>query len=191
MSKVIKIGTLFPKHLNLNGDQANLLALQTRISEYGGSSSVTPVFDLALDFDLVFVGHGSQAAWADIESRNPQLLKGLAELVSNGKTVIAIGSGYVKLAGSLGMDVQTGVHRSEFVDVDGVVGYLNSDSLLPIVHNEKNSLLTLLHGPVLVKNPELADSIISNLGIEVEPKSSYLGELDYLAKESRRIAFEH
>ncbi len=191
MSKVIKIGTLFPKHLNLNGDQANLLALQTRINEYGGSSSVTPIVDLVSDFDLVFLGHGSQAAWADIESRNPQLLKGLAELVSNGKAVVAIGSGYVKLAGALGMDIRTGVHRSEFVDVDGVVGYLNSDSLLPIVQNEKNSLLTLLHGPVLVKNPELADSIINKLGIAVEPKSAYLNELDELAKESRRIAFEH
>jgi CobQ-like glutamine amidotransferase family enzyme len=89
------------------------------------------------------------------------------------------------------MDIKTGVHRSEFVDVDGVVGYLNSDSLLPIVHYEKNFLLTLLHGPVLVKNPELADSIISKLGIAVELKSAYLDELDALAKEGRRIAFEH
>lgn len=193
MSKSIKIGTLFPKHLNLNGDQANLMALKVRAEEYGWNCSIVAIHDLSsTEFDLIFLGHGSLAAWADIDNREPALLNQLAELVRKGKLVLAIGSGYAKLAKELGLsNGQVGEHRSEFVEINGVVGYLNSSEQIEAVSFLENSLMTLLHGPVLIKNPELADNLLERLGVNTSKKTEYLNELDQLAAHSRTIAFEH
>jgi CobQ-like glutamine amidotransferase family enzyme len=56
----------------------------------------------------------------------------------------------------------------------------------------KNALLTQLHGPVLAKNPELADEIISSNGwADIALRSQELDAVDELAAQSRKTAFEH
>jgi CobQ-like glutamine amidotransferase family enzyme len=191
VSTNISLSTLFPQHLNLNGDQANLLVLQSRASSYGFACRITPVYDSGFDGDLLFIGHGSLAAWADIESKHPTLLSEIAEIVRTGKMVLAVGSGYVKVAQALGLETTFGKHRSEFIEDSGIVGYINSDSELEPVRYESNSLFTLLHGPVLAKNPQLADYLLEKIGVNTSNKSDLLIELDKLAADSRRTAFEH
>ena len=74
---------------------------------------------------------------------------------------------------------------------EGVVGYLNSDSSNKESQWHKNTLLTLLHGPVLAKNPALADELIHRMGIEVNSDSKEFSKIDELAEASRRTAFEN
>ena len=41
MSKVIRLASLYPKHLNLNGDLANISILQKRLEWFGIKSEVS------------------------------------------------------------------------------------------------------------------------------------------------------
>lgn len=195
----IRIGTLFPEDLNLNGDQANLLVLKKRLANYGKTSQIVEIdgpADLG-QFSFVFLGHGPKAAWSSIKAAYPNLFADLKSAMEHGSFVFAVGSGYINLVQELSLELPqpeeaTGEHRSEFVDVNGIVGYLNSDSnLSPLVFQE-DLLLTLLHGPVLAKNPDLADKIILRMGwADPVNKTAGLKRLDELSGLSRKTAFEH
>lgn len=193
MSKTIRLATLFPADLDLNGDQANLLVLQKRLEYRGVNAEITELKDtLNLDFDLVFLGHGSMAAWAEIDQENPDLASNLAKASANGTFVFAVNSGYLKLASVMGIQSTVGNHRSQFVEVAGNVGYLNSNVDIDLLNYSQNSLLTMLHGPVLVKNPELADKIIEDRGwADISIWNEKLERISNLANASREIAFEH
>lgn len=194
MSKILKFAALYPSHLNLNGDHANLLILKKRLEWRGVPSEIVAVFepiDLAT-FDLVLLGHGSSAAWDDIESIDSSLVSNLVNLINSSVPVLAVGSGYVKLMETLSSDaLSRGEHLSQFNIFDGVVGYVNTDVELPEMAWLGKSMLTLFHGPVLAKNPKLADEIIAKANwCDITLSSSELENADLLAKESRRIAFE-
>ena len=193
MSKDLKFATIFPDELNLNGDQANLLVLAKRLSWQGVSVSIqSTTHGNISDADLVFVGHGSVAAWNAIDSKEPELFEALAQLVHGGAYVFAVASGAIRLAQALGMEVSEVEHRSEFVAFDQVVGYLNSSSSLEPVVRFKNATLTLLHGPVLAKNPNFADRLCIEAGwISEAPAGHLKDEIDELAGASRKIALEH
>ena len=194
MSKVIKFAALYPKHLDLNGDHGNLLVLKKRLKWRGVQAEIVQVerpFDLD-SFDLVLLGHGSPDAWKDVLRVDPELVVNVAASLREGKPVIAVSSGYEKLVEILETtSIQRTERVSEFKDVEGVVGYVNSDAVLPEVRTLVNSFLTLFHGPVLAKNPELADKIIESAGwVNTDSRSVELNTVDELAKASRRIAFE-
>lgn len=193
MSRSLKFATLFPEELNLNGDQANLIILAKRLSWQQVSVDIHPINNSRiLDADLVFVGHGSVAAWNAIETKEPELFSILAELVNGGANVFAVASGAVRLAKALGIEVNEAEHRSEFVSYEQVIGYLNSSSSFEPVVRVKNSILTLLHGPVLAKNPVFADQICIEAGwITKAPEGDLKKEIDELARASRKIALEH
>jgi len=146
------------------------------------------------DFDFVLAGHGSNAAWADIKRIDPDFLKNVLKFIESGKSALAIASAYDQLAeGVLGSKKRIGSHRSEFVrTAEGIVGYVNTDSNEEVLQWHKNSLFTLLHGPVFVKNPELADEFILKSGLvkEIQPNNRSI-EIDELARASRKIAFEN
>ncbi len=193
MSRTIRLATLFPSDLDLNGDQANLLVLLKRLEYRGVKAEIVELNDPSnLDFDLVFLGHGSMAAWAEIDKKHPDLAANLLSAQANGAFVFAVNSGYLKLASDLGIQRTTGTHRSEFVEVDGKVGYLNSNAEVDLLSYSNTALLTMLHGPVLVKNPELADKIIQDRGwADISIWNEKLERISNLAKRSREIAFEH
>jgi CobQ-like glutamine amidotransferase family enzyme len=44
-----------------------------------------------------------------------------------------------------------------------VLGYLNTDSDLPGIYRSRNFLGTMLHGPVLSRNPEMLRLLLSSL----------------------------
>lgn len=194
MSKVLKFAALYPDHLDLNGDHGNLLVLKQRLKWHGVQAEIVRVEKSTnLDtFHFVLLGHGSTDAWLDVQRMDPHLVTNVAALVRAGKPVMAISSGYEKLIRELeSIAIDRTERVSEFRDVDGVVGYVNSDAVLPEIRTVMNSVLTLFHGPVLAKNPQLADKIIASANwANVNSRSAELNTVDELAKASRRIAFE-
>jgi hypothetical protein len=194
VSRTLKFAALYPKHLDLNGDHGNLLVLQKRLQWRGVQADVIPVVKpQSLDeFDFVLLGHGTKDAWSEVLRLDPELLTNLAKLARNGKPVLAISSGYEFLIEELeATQARHGEHFSEFRNIDEIVGYVNTSVLLPEMRTIAQTTLTLFHGPVLAKNPDLADKIISAAGwCDVSIVNDQLHAVDELAKASRRTAFE-
>ena len=193
MSKVIRLAALYPNHLNLNGDFANLTVLQKRLEWYGVEAEVVYVeksTDLT-KFDVVLLGHGSRDAWAQLEDIDPELIPSVAALVSNGTKVMAVSSGYEILREAIeGLVVKHSERVSEFRNHDGIVGYVNSEAELEPIRWIQNSLFTLFHGPVFAKNPDLADRFLGSLIEGLEPKNEHFSKISGLAEVSRKTAFE-
>lgn len=193
MSRKITLGTIAPEELNLNGDQANLQVLEYRLKLRGVESETITVDSGELAaVDLVFLGHGSIAAWEFVLNEQAGLLDDLVTAVRGNKKIMAVASGALKLLEALGQDLVPVAHRSEFVEENGLVGYLNS-SVSGLETSRINSAwFTQLHGPVFAKNPEFADRLCLDYGwVETLENIPELNTVDALAAESRRIAFEH
>jgi len=195
VSKVIRLGAISPTHLNLNGDLGNLLVLKKRLEWRNVESSIEHLNgseDLN-DFDFILVGHGSNAAWKQLLDSRSDLLEKLVSYVESNGALLAVSSAADILQPMLtGVEVTVGDRVSEFLNVDGVVGYKNSDSKGENLSWYKNALLTQMHGPVLAKNPKLADQIIlSNDWADISLRSKELDAVDELAAQSRKTAFEH
>ena len=195
MSKAIRLGAISPTHLNLNGDLGNLLVLKKRLEWRNVESSIEHLNgseDLN-DFEFILVGHGSNAAWKQLLDSRSDLLDKLVAYAESDGALLAVASAADRLQPLLtGVEVTFGDRVSEFLDVDGVVGYKNSGSEGENVSWYKNALLTQLHGPVLAKNPDLADEIISSNGwADIALRCQELDAVDELAAQSRKTAFEH
>lgn len=193
MSKVIRLAALYPNHLNLNGDLANLAVLQKRLDWHGVEAEVVYVkksTDLT-KFDVVLLGHGSRDAWAQLKDIDPELIPSVAALVLSGTKVMAVSSGYEILSEAIeGVVVKHSERVSEFRNHDGIVGYVNSEAELEPIRWIQNSLFTLFHGPVFAKNPDLADEFLGSLIEGLEPKNEHFSRISELADVSRKTAFE-
>ena len=193
MSKVIRLAALYPNHLNLNGDFANLAVLQKRLEWYGVEAEVVYVekpTDLT-KFDVVLLGHGSRDAWVQLENIDPELIPSVAALVLSGTKVMAVSSGYEMLIETLeGLVVKHSERVSEFRNHDGIVGYVNSEAELEPIRWIQNSLFTLFHGPLFAKNPDLADKFLGSLIAGLEPKNEHFYKISEFAEASRKTAFE-
>ena len=193
MSKTVKLAVLYPGHLNLNGDAANFDVLQRRL-EWSGVSSEIHHIEKPTNlekFDHVLLGHGSHDAWSQLADFDPDLIPNVVRLVRAGVPVMAVSSGYEILFEALNGSTTKHAERvSEFKDSDGVVGYVNSEAQLPEITWVENSLLTLFHGPVFAKNPDLADKFLGDVLASTKSASSELSYVNDLATASRRIAFE-
>lgn len=168
----IKLVSLFATHLDLNGDQSNLKIIQKRLQWAGISSTTIDVGknqSIPEDADLIFLGHGSLAAWADINESLDALLPQLIERIRTGSAFMAVATGHEKainfgiLPGST--SVMNRISKFEIVDLDGkeVLGYLNSATTAPIIQKQGLLLGTQLHGPIFAKNPTLVDSYLEEL----------------------------
>jgi CobQ-like glutamine amidotransferase family enzyme len=194
VAKSLKLAALYPNHLDLNGDHGNLLVLQKRLAWRGVASEIVAVTKAANleDFDFLLLGHGSKDAWSDVMRIDPELILNVGKFARSGKPVLAISSGYEHLFEELETtEVGHGEHVSDFRESNEVVGYVNSSAVLPELVILGQIVMTLFHGPVLAKNPELADRIIANAGwCDVSSSNPQLRAVDELAKVSRREAFE-
>lgn len=168
----LKLITLFGSHLNLNGDQANLLVAQKRLAWRGQNVELIQLSkgdSIPGDADFIFLGHGSIAAWADIDSALVALVPAINNLISNGVGFMAVATGHERA-------IQLGLIPGEFQEVPRVskfeianlagkevLGYLNSATTAPVIQKHGLLLGTQLHGPVFAKNPELCDSYFEEL----------------------------
>ena len=181
---MIRIGCLFPEHLNLNGDYGNVEVISKQLTWRGLDSVVLPVTtpsDLENGFDFIFAGHGSMAAWSAINGAFSVIEPTLAELFANGLPGLAISTGYERLvaAGIFGGALNShGQHRlSKFAvesDLNGeVLGYINTESTLPVIRRERNLVGTMFHGPILAKNTNWLDELMSKIathaGVDLKP----------------------
>lgn len=164
-----KIATFFPEHLDLNGDQANLLVASKRLEWLGYESEILALekaAELPSETDLIFVGHGSLAAWADINESMTKAITWISNSVQKGSGFMAVASGqeWAIRSGLLAGDTNPTerVSKFEIAEIEGreILGYLNSSTSAPVVQKNGLSFGTQLHGPVLSKNPEFADSYL-------------------------------
>jgi CobQ-like glutamine amidotransferase family enzyme len=195
VSKLLRLGAISPTHLNLNGDLGNLLVLKKRLEWRNVESSIELLngSEDFTDFDFILVGHGSNAAWKQLLDSRSDLLEKLVSYVESNGALLAVSSAADILQPLLtGVEVTVGDRVSEFLNVDGVVGYKNSGSQGENLFWYEKALLTQMHGPVLAKNPKLADQIIlSNDWADIALRSKELDAVDELAAQSRKTAFEH
>ena len=180
---MIEVMGLFPKHLNLNGDFGNVQVLERQLTWRGMQhrvSSAESVTELGHPA-FVLIGHGSEAAWADVEQEFASMIPRLRELISVGVVVLAVSSGFemaIKHNLVAGLSLGTSEERiSKFEvasDTTGeVLGYVNTDTNLPPIHRVGTFIGTTLHGPVLSKNTELLEAVLGDVaahaGVKLNP----------------------
>ena len=168
----IKFVALFPNHLDLNGDQANLLVLAKRLQWRGVAVEIVAVDkgqSIPKDAALIFLGHGSMAAWADIEPELNRLVGDIKQLISDGTAFMAVATGHERaiklglLAGSA--NAKGRISKFEIAEFEGqeILGYLNSATDAPLIQQQGLLLGTQLHGPVFAKNPTFADAYLAEV----------------------------
>lgn len=168
----LKLVSLFPGHLDLNGDQANLKVIQKRLQWFGYQSSLVAVNkgdQIPADADLIFLGHGSMAAWSDIDQNLATIVPDIKSRISSGAAFMAVSSGHER-AIQLGIfsglvSKQERVSKFEIAKLEGkeVLGYLNSATNAPVIQKHGLSLGTQLHGPIFAKNPQLVDAYLAEI----------------------------
>jgi CobQ-like glutamine amidotransferase family enzyme len=195
---MIRFLELYPEHLNLNGDLANVLVLRRQFEMRGYEVEVQTIRKgdpLPESFDFFLLGHGSAAAWQDIRDDLTRVLPILKNATDRLVSGMVVASGFENSANILfGLESATRSRRSEFaiVEVGGheLLGYVNSESDLPTAIWSKNVLGTLLHGPVLAKNPQLISDFIENIcsrrGEQVRPLEMQ-NEADQLASLVQQV----
>lgn len=168
---MIRLGALFPKHLNLNGDLGNLEVLAKQFEWRGLTTEIIPIEspqDLTGGVDLIFVGHGSTAAWSAIEKRFMALVPSLRSHLQSGTPGLTVSSGFAELVRSeVFSNLEFEMLRdraSKFIvhqdSSNEILGYLNADIDLPMISREQNWIGTMLHGPILAKNPSLLNEVL-------------------------------
>ncbi|MFM5904091.1 MAG: hypothetical protein ACKOOD_03285 [Microbacteriaceae bacterium] len=193
---MIRIFSIFPDRLNLNGDAANamVLAKQLSWSNFAHEVVIVDSFDAikeavaqiaAGDSKAVLIfGHGSKAAVASLAEHRPEL-QALANLCRRKKAVgLVVGSslGLIQLE-----NISLTTRRSEFVVAQQqdaswpseALGYLNSDLDVQPLEIDGWLIQTTLHGPFLAKNGAWTRAILERVGARLD-----------LANQERIEAFE-
>lgn len=176
---MIRLATLYPDRLNLNGDQGNLLVLEKRIAAYGGSFETV---NFEVDDDLakldgvrfLLLGHGSMAAWKSLTQELERIAPALQKLVTRGCLVLAVASGAEMLfkkpvnlvVGQLNSRKRNSNFAIGVYEGLEVLGYENSATDLPTLQRKDSVIVTSLHGPMLAKNPTFTDLLLRELGLE-------------------------
>jgi len=176
---IIRLGSVYGKRLNLNGDQGNLLALRRYLNAAGYEVEVVGVdcTDVALSCHFLLLGHGSIAAmeslgerlsqfdWAEIFARVPSLAIATSAVWLSGEPVEAFFDTTDRVShfevATLSLEASGEQGRFGIPDDLRVLGYRNTpNAKAPALANPSGKLLTtMLHGPLLAKNPRLLDLI--------------------------------
>lgn len=199
---MIRLLELYPDHLNLNGDRGNLLVLQRRlewaeievtVSSYQAGGSLGGQAP-----DFVLLGHGSPAAWRQIYADLARIAPTLQTWIDGSTQMLAVSSGFAALHGLLsGLPSEVNkVPRiskfevAEFAD-EQIVGYKNTDLDLPTIERFGNLIGTVLHGPLLAKNPKLSEEILSGILGNGQSENFELSEpVKNYVEDARKLAIE-
>ncbi len=223
-ARTLRIAHLYPELLNLYGDSGNMLVLRKRL-EWRGMRAVVSEVRLGdtpslADFDLVFVGGGTDREQRIVCERLQAMRGELASYVEDGGVLAAVCGGYQLLGHSYEMggekveglslvDLETtrgtprligNVAVRSRISPQAIVGYENHggrtrlgpgvEPLGRVVYGNgndgesgfegclyKNVVGTYVHGPLLPKNPGVADYLISR-GLERRYGDGMLESLD-------------
>ncbi|MCF8528503.1 MAG: hypothetical protein K9G13_01130 [Aquiluna sp.] len=185
---MIKISSFRPEHFNNNGDQGNIEALSYSLNAQQIEHQV--VDQIAQEDDFVLIGDASIAAINHYEGELLDLVQLLTSRLASGRATLLIGRSYELLAPQLGIELQFGSRRSEFMKVStefgDVIGYHNSELVEPRFFSNGNFFGTTLFGPVLAKNPQLLKRLASVLSYEGELQQ---WQLDFPAEIAARTTF--
>jgi CobQ-like glutamine amidotransferase family enzyme len=233
MTDVLRILSVFPELLNVNGDAENAAVLAAR-SRWAGRSA--RVIRLGLDDPtptdapgIVVIGSTTDAALPTVLTALSRSRVALAEWIAAGVPVLAIGTGWEALSTSIalpdgdvdGLALVPGsavvadarvsddlVIRSRFGRLIGYENHARDYALEPgtealgeIVYGRGNGLAaasegiivgntigTHLHGPVLAKNPTLADHLLRlALGDGYDARTVSTGRVDDIARAARNV----
>lgn len=199
---MIRLLELYPDHLNLNGDRGNLLVLQRRLewAEIEVTVSSHQVGDSlgGQAPDFVLLGHGSPAAWRQVYADLARIAPTLQTWIDESTQMLAVSSGFAALHGLLrGLPSEVNkVPRiskfevAEFAE-EQIVGYKNTDLDLPTIERFGNLIGTVLHGPLLAKNPKLSEKIVSGILGNSQSENFELSEpLKNYVEDARKLAIE-
>lgn len=199
---MIRLLELYPDHLNLNGDRGNILVLQRRLewAEIEVTVSSHQVGDSlgGQAPDFVLLGHGSPAAWRQIYADLARIAPTLQTWIDESTQMLAVSSGFAALHGLLrGLPSEVNkVPRiskfevAEFAE-EQIVGYKNTDLDLPTIERFGNLIGTVLHGPLLAKNPKLSEEILSGILGNSQSENFELSEpLKNYVEDARKLAIE-
>lgn len=168
---MIKLATFMPTYFNNNGDQGNIEVLAKQLEWRGIPCSVTSTDFAGSDFLLV--GDGSRAVMREFKSELAAITDLISERLSSGKATLLVGSAHEffcsRLPGlpELKYAPRVSEHR-EVVSGDlRVFGYRNNeiDNDLFI---EQAFISTSLFGPILAKNENLLNIVLTSIGVTSE-----------------------
>jgi hypothetical protein len=173
VKRILTLASFRPSLFNVIGDQGNLEVLAAEIAWAG----VTPnVVELSLqnlaEVDFALFGSASLATMRAAEPELASMSQQIKSRVQRGLPTIFLGTSYLRFATEVfGLDHSTGnyvsdYYRGEF-DSKPLIGYLNSDSTLPVLEMTGGQIGSLLSGPLLAKNRWILSLVASQLGIEL------------------------
>jgi CobQ-like glutamine amidotransferase family enzyme len=188
---MIKLATFMPEYFNNNGDQGNIEVLAKQLQWRGLQHTVSST-DLA-ESDFLLVGDGSRAVMREFENDLNAISGLLEERLRAGKATLLVGSSHeyfcTKLPGL--PKLNTLLRVSEFREVTAgslkVFGYRNSDKDIDL-YIERAFISTSLFGPVLAKNQNLLDIVLSAIGVEGELPSELQTRMDTVLQAIRSQA---
>jgi CobQ-like glutamine amidotransferase family enzyme len=168
---MIKLATFMPTYFNNNGDQGNIEVLTKQLEWRGVQYSVTST-ELQ-DSDFLLVGDGSRAVMREFESELAAITELLAVRQRSGKATLLVGSAHEFFCSRLpGLpELQEAPRVSEHREVGSgdlrVFGYRNNeiDNDLFI---EQAFISTSLFGPILAKNENLLNIVLTSMGVTSE-----------------------
>ncbi len=168
---MIKLATFMPTYFNNNGDQGNIEVLAKQLEWRGTPCSVTST-ELK-DSDFLLVGDGSRAVMSEFKSELAAITDSVAERLSSGKATLLVGSAHeffcTRLPGlpELGNAPRVSEHREVTFGNLRVFGYRNNE-----IDNdffiEEAFISTSLFGPILAKNENLLNIVLTSMGVTSE-----------------------
>jgi CobQ-like glutamine amidotransferase family enzyme len=188
---MIKLATFMPEYFNNNGDQGNIEVLEKQLEWRGIKHSLTSI-DFA-DSDFLLVGDGSRAVMREFESELAGITDLLQERLSTGKATLLVGSSHEFFCSRLPeLPKLRALSRvSEFREVtfgaQKAFGYRNTDKDTDLFI-EQAFISTTLFGPLLGKNPNLLELVLSSMGVGVALPDQHQSKLDPVLQAIRSQA---
>ena len=185
---MIKLATFMPEYFNNNGDQGNIEALAKQLEWRGIQHSVTST-DF-VDSDFLLVGDGSRAVMREFDTELSAIVDLLQERLMSGKATLLVGSSHEYFCSKLSAlpKLKTLSRVSEFREVTSgghkAFGYRNSDKDIDLFI-EMAFISTTLFGPLLAKNQNVLDLVLSSMGVSAQLPEEHQSKLDAVLQAIR------
>lgn len=173
---MIKLASFMPNYFNNNGDQGNIEVLAKQLKWRGAQYTVSS--SELRDSDFLLVGDGSRAVMREFESELAAISELVAERLRTGKPTLLVGSAHEFFCSRLpGLpELQSAPRVSEHREVSfgdlNVFGYRNNE--IDVDFFIENAFIsTSLFGPILAKNENLLNIVLSAMGVTAELPAEY------------------